>query len=577
MIQQDALDILKTGASVFLTGEPGSGKTHTVNLYVAWLRERGIAPAITASTGIAATHIGGMTIHSWSGIGVRKELTQRDIHAIAANRRIAKRIEGAHVLIIDEVSMLAAETLSMIEAVCRHIRGKTVPFGGLQVVLVGDFFQLPPVTVNQVRNRQDYAAPAPSQRQPSESEHSTIAYAFRSPAWESIDPIICYLSEQYRQEDKLFLEILASIRSGEITDQIREALLSRQAKEYRSLENLPKLYSHNFDVDRVNAERLAAIPGKEIIFAMQYRGPESFVATLKRGCLSPETLTLKVGARVMFTKNSHSGAYVNGTIGEIEGFDEEDYPIVRTKGGRRVVAEPEEWSMADGPRTLARITQIPLRLAWALTIHKSQGMTLEEAVMDLSGVFEYGQGYVALSRVKSLAGLHLLGLNDHALQVDPAIIVKDADFKQCAEKARVRHRAMSEDERQRRAQDFIHACGGSMQGKRIRTDMRKKPPRGATLEVTLALFANKHSVAQIAQERGLAISTIFSHLSNLYMAGRIEQKDLERMVSPILQRALPVIHAAFGELGAERLAPIHEKFGGRYSYEDLRLARLLMK
>lgn len=145
MTQDEALAILTTGTNVFLTGKPGSGKTHTVNRYVRWLRDHEIEPAITASTGIAATHIGGYTIHSWSGIGVRHHLTAHDLGHIAGNRRVVRRVRAAQVLIIDEVSMLAAQTLSMVETVCRKIRGEETPFGGLQVVLVGDFFQLPPV------------------------------------------------------------------------------------------------------------------------------------------------------------------------------------------------------------------------------------------------------------------------------------------------------------------------------------------------------------------------------------------------------------------------------------------------
>jgi ATP-dependent exoDNAse (exonuclease V) alpha subunit len=145
MSQDEALAILKTGANVFLTGEPGSGKTHTTNAYVAYLRAHNIEPAITASTGIAATHIKGMTIHSWSGIGIKERLSNYDLDKIASTERVAKRIAHAHVLIIDEVSMLSASVFEMVEAVCRVVRRNSRPFGGLQVVLVGDFFQLPPV------------------------------------------------------------------------------------------------------------------------------------------------------------------------------------------------------------------------------------------------------------------------------------------------------------------------------------------------------------------------------------------------------------------------------------------------
>src|SRR3989344_3672604 len=155
MTQAEALAILKTGANVFLTGEPGSGKTHTVNQYVAYLRSSGIEPAITASTGIAATHIGGFTIHSWSGIGVRRVLTPYDLDHIGQNRNIVRRVGNARILIIDEISMLSATALNMVDAVCREIRRNQEPFGGLQVVLVGDFFQLPPISLREDRENQE--------------------------------------------------------------------------------------------------------------------------------------------------------------------------------------------------------------------------------------------------------------------------------------------------------------------------------------------------------------------------------------------------------------------------------------
>src|SRR3989344_4328290 len=145
MRQSQVLDTMKSGVNIFLTGEPGSGKTYVVNQYVSYLRSHGIEPAITASTGIAATHIGGLTIHSWSGLGVKKELSRSEVAAIATNRRIVKRLAAAKILIIEEVSMLPPEVLALVDAVCQKIKKNSAPFGGLQIILVGDFFQLPPV------------------------------------------------------------------------------------------------------------------------------------------------------------------------------------------------------------------------------------------------------------------------------------------------------------------------------------------------------------------------------------------------------------------------------------------------
>ena len=213
MTQAEALAILKTGANVFLTGEPGSGKTHTVNQYVAWLRARGIEPAITASTGIAATHIGGFTIHSWSGIGVRRDLTKYDLDRIGQNRNVVRRVGNARILIVDEVSMLSARTFSMVDAVCREIRRSQEPFGGLQTILVGDFFQLPPVNKrNEDEDIQESLSPKTHREQ----------FAFFAPAWGALNPIVCYLSEQHRQEDAAFLEFLSAVRHAAVAEPLRE-------------------------------------------------------------------------------------------------------------------------------------------------------------------------------------------------------------------------------------------------------------------------------------------------------------------------------------------------------------------
>ncbi len=455
MTQEDALTILKTGANVFLTGEPGSGKTHTVNAYVAWLRAHGIEPAITASTGIAATHIGGMTIHSWSGIGIRKTLSAYDLDRIAQTERIVRHVRGAATLIIDEVSMLSAQTLSMVDAVCREVRGSERAFGGLQVVLVGDFFQLPPVVT---------AVEAPEDEDLFEgTEAKRSSFAFGSSAWESLNPVVCYLTEQHRQEDAVFLEILSAIRRGTVTPEHRERLMT-PGKTVAA--NAAQLFSHNADVNQINDAELAKISETAHTFIMQAHGSEGMVAALKRGCLSPEVLALKVGARVMFTKNDIGArSYVNGTLGVVTGFAKENgYPVVRTHSGRSLVVEPAEWRIDDAGRTLARINQLPLRLAWAMTVHKSQGMSLDAAHMDLSQAFEYGQGYVALSRVRTLEGLSLAGLNERALEVHPEIREQDELFREQSDAAQEAFAHIPSVELTHMQEQFVRASGGTVGG-----------------------------------------------------------------------------------------------------------------
>jgi ATP-dependent DNA helicase PIF1 len=239
MTQSQALAILKTGAHVFLTGEAGSGKTHTINQYTDYLRHHEIDFAVTASTGIAATHIHGMTIHSWSGIGVQSTLDDEALKHIAENRYVAKRIKKAKVLIIDEVSMLDGRVLSLVEQVCRRVRKLGLPFGGLQVVLVGDFFQLPPV---------------------SGKDKHQAEFAFESEVWQALRPTVCYLSEQHRQEDQAFLRILSAIRRNEFDEEHFERISERIIESVDLPDDMTRLYSHNANVDTLNATELKCMP-----------------------------------------------------------------------------------------------------------------------------------------------------------------------------------------------------------------------------------------------------------------------------------------------------------------------------
>jgi ATP-dependent DNA helicase PIF1 len=437
MTQSEALSILKLGVNVFLTGEPGAGKTHTINEYIKWLRERGVEPAVTASTGIAATHVNGMTIHSWSGIGIKKRVTDWDIEMIQSREKTAQRIVQAKVLIIDEISMLDAETLNSVDRVLRVLRqpvlAEAKPFGGLQVIFVGDFFQLPPV-----------------------SREGEARFAFDSQAWKEANPVVCYLSEQHRQGSGEFLDLLAAIRSNDMQEVHYETIRSRMKKV--GGKKATRLHTHNAEADAINTESLSEVKGTSRVFHMTSKGSRTLVEALKQNCLSPETLTLKIGASVMFTRNNFEMGYVNGTLGEVVDFAPSGYPIVKTKNGR-IEATLGEWSVADGAKILAQIKQVPLRLAWAITVHKSQGMSLDAAIIDLSKAFEFGQGYVALSRVRSLEGLFLEGFNDRALMLHPEIVEQDTIFRRKSDAARARIISIEKKEREGMEQNFLKAIG----------------------------------------------------------------------------------------------------------------------
>jgi ATP-dependent exoDNAse (exonuclease V) alpha subunit len=411
MKQSTALTVLKTGANVFLTGEAGSGKTYTINLFKDFLRSKYKTVAVTASTGIAATHINGITIHSFSGLGIKEKIEQKDLDTIASKKHVVDQIQNADVLIIDEISMLSAQVLDNVERIISYIRGGVFDdraFGGMQVIFVGDFYQLPPV-----------------------DKKGIAKFAFESDAWKKAKPVTCYLDEQHRQSDPVFTDILNSLRHGTITEEHKRLICANNVSEIPKT----KLFTHNRDVDDLNEKELRKMDGDAYIYDMQYNENswnKFLIETLKKGCLSPETLILKKGALVMFTRNNFKDGetnYVNGTIGTVIDLDGTCI-TVRTKQGAVIhLTERAKWSIGEDEDEKASISQFPLRLAWAVTIHKSQGMSLDSAVIDLSNCFEYGQGYVALSRVCSLCGLFLEGINPMAFKMHPQVIEQDKLFR----------------------------------------------------------------------------------------------------------------------------------------------------
>ncbi len=400
MTQDQALTILKTGANVFLTGPAGSGKTYVLNKFVAEMRAQGKNVAVTASTGIAATHMDGVSIHSWAGIGIHESLSLAQAKAIAAKEKTADAIKTADILVIDEISMLDRFRLDAVQTVCMIARQSAHPFGGLQVVLCGDFFQLPPV------NRTG----------------PELHFAFKSNAWHAMDIKICYLQEQHRQEDGEFLNLLSAIRGNSVEQEHFELLQTRHNAKIRSGLKPTRLFTHNIDVDLINTKELEKLPGDEEVFPMYSEGPKKLVESLMKGCLAPEELVLKVGAAVMFVKNNFAKGYVNGTLGVIERFDAEGNPLVKTFSGKEILVEQASWGIEEPGKEKAKIYQLPLRLAWAITIHKSQGMTLDAAEIDLRKSFVEGMGYVALSRVRSLSGISLLGVNEMSMRINKEVI-----------------------------------------------------------------------------------------------------------------------------------------------------------
>lgn len=493
MNQEKALAILKSGKNVFLTGSAGTGKTFVLNQYIEYLKARKIRVAITASTGIAATHMNGMTIHSWAGIGVKEQLTSAQLVSMKTKKYLRDQLEKAKVLIIDEISMLHKTQLGLVDEVLKYFKDSSEPFGGVQVVLCGDFFQLPPIG--------------------NSGELSRDKFAFMSESWVHSKFEVCYLTEQYRQNDNKLNAILNEIRSGALSDKNYQVLKDASSNKLEMVVEPTKLYTHNFDVDKINAEYLGKIPGLAKKFKAKTKGNRNLIETLKNSVLAGEELELKIGAKVMFVKNNLEKGYVNGTLGQIDSYNDKGLPVVKINKGKLVAVESEDWTLYDDQgKTLANYNQIPLRLAWAITVHKCQGMTLDAAEIDLSKTFEKGQGYVALSRLKKLENLQLHGLNEMALKVDSLALKADKRFRELAEEVDNKY---TFDELEKEAFEFVKKCGGTVDKEEIRKNKQKlkqSKTKESTYDITLSYLKQKLPLEKIAEKRGVSLGTISGHL-----------------------------------------------------------------
>lgn len=547
MTQKEALDILKTGENIFLTGPAGSGKTYVLNEYINLLKERGVEVGVTASTGIAATHIGGTTIHSWAGIGINDNMSDSDIRELFKKKYLNKRLERTSVLIIDEISMLHHFRLDMVDKVCKMFKESTEPFGGMQVIFTGDFFQLPPIA------------------RFGEEAH----FVYKSNIWNNMDLKICYLDEQYRHNDDVFVGLLNDIRCNNIGERVSELLNKRHNAKIESTETPTKLYTHNADVDTINKKELDKLPGNDKIFETKSRGARALVDTLKRSCLAPEYLHLKKNAIVMFVKNNFEKGYVNGTLGKIVDFEFSDeyggeLPIVETIKGEKILAEPESWRIEEEGKTKAEITQIPLRLAWAITIHKSQGMSLDAVEVDLSKAFVKGQGYVALSRVRTLSGLRLMGFNETALLVDDEVLHFDNSLIESSKNTAEKFKNLDDSTKNKKQEEFLSKISNQI----------KKEEKISTYEKTRLLLEEEFSVNEIAKKREMTKDTIVGHIEKLKKLNICP--DIKYIEKTIEKERLEKIKKAFEKTGDTKLSPVKSILDNSFSFDEIRLARLFL-
>ncbi|MFA6183814.1 MAG: helix-turn-helix domain-containing protein [Parcubacteria group bacterium] len=574
MKQEIAFKILCSGENVFLTGSAGTGKTFVINQYIDYLRERGVEPAIVAPTGIAASHIGGKTIHSFFSVGIREYIDDYYLGWMKRQLFLQKRLKNLKVLIIDEISMVSPELFISMDRILRAFQDENKPFGGIQVVLSGDFFQLPPVS----------------------KIFKEIKFVWQTDLWKNSNLKICYLKEKFRQSDDVLINILDEIRAGEVSEDSMDIFRSRYKKKLADNFTITKLYTHNIDVDRINNEELDKLAGRAVIFKASTKGSKQNIEKIFKGSLVNEEVRLRKEATVIFIKNNYEEGYINGTLGKIIGFQKEkNLPIVEILSGRKIVVSPEEWVLEDEKgKVKAVVKQFPLKLAWALTIHKSQGMTLDAAEIDLSKTFEIGQGYVALSRIKSIEGLRLMGLNDIALKVDELVLEMDEFIREESSFNFQEFQNIKETKIIEISEKFIIRIGGEIieqdtKNKKQETNKNQKinhdklKTRG-TLEITKRMVGSKKTIEEIAKERNLSRETVIKHLGQIkkllpeidldYLRPKGESlKLILKVVEDIKKKNNPDDFSLDGQI---RLKPIFEALDEKISYDEIKLALLFL-
>ena len=428
--QSAALRAVQQGRNLFMTGAGGTGKSHTIRAVVSWARDAGLRCSVTAMTGCAALllGLGAKTLHSWAGIGLAREAPHELAEYVKRNRRAARRWIDTQLLIVDEISMMTPELLEKLDLVGRRIRKRhDLPFGGLKILFAGDFCQLPPVT---------------------KGVSGEITFVFESPVWPTVIQETVELVQILRQRDPVFQQLLGEARMGRLTPESIKVLEDRMGLPWQENDIRPTLlFTRNAEVDAINKKNMAALEGEHRRFEVQTavmdkqvrKAGDAYVAASMVGPDDPDVaialekldtdapydphLDLAVGAQVMLIVNmDQERGLVNGSRGVVTSFTPGGLPMVRflaTQGS--VIVDCANWWLTDYDG-IGR-SQIPLRVAYAITIHKSQGATLDSALVDIgSSTFEYGQAYVALSRVQTLFGLYVWKLDPRKIRAHPSVV-----------------------------------------------------------------------------------------------------------------------------------------------------------
>lgn len=394
--QTYALELCDSGENVFLTGGAGSGKSFVIREFMKNKDDKQLP--ILASTGAAAVLLGGRTFHSFFGLGIMEGGAQATLKRVLQNKATLKRIKKVEGVIIDEISMIPGEALMVAELLAQAARESTLPWGGMRIIAVGDFGQLPPVA--RFGQKRDWC--------------------FLNEVWQKTDFQVCELKLNQRIQNNEFLNVLGDIREGQLTERVREFLQERT--QFHD-EDHPgtRLFPRRDQSEIYNQKKLAEINEDEVVIDSIYLGEQKYIDILGKSAPVPSQLKLKVGCRVLFLKNDMQKRWVNGTRGTLV-HHESDHLVVKKDGGREVKVEKISFSLLDADANVkASVIQFPVNLAYATTIHKSQGATLDELWCDLGSLWEPGHAYVALSRLRDPSGLHIVRWSPRSFIVDPEV------------------------------------------------------------------------------------------------------------------------------------------------------------
>ncbi|HTL48369.1 MAG TPA: PIF1 family ATP-dependent DNA helicase [Verrucomicrobiae bacterium] len=393
--QQHGLRLLTDScANIFITGGAGTGKSFLIREYLAHTEDD--VPVI-ASTGAAAILVGGRTFHSFFGLGIMQGGPKAVFDKAVRNSRLKKRLRDARTLIIDEISMLSSETLDTAEAVARAVRQSQEPWGGIRIIAVGDFAQLPPISRGAER-----------------------MWGFQGPAWERSVFQTVVLREVKRTRDAAFLEVLEEIRWGALTEKTEAFLNGRLTMEEELESDVPHLFPRRVQTEAFNKAKLAEIPLAARLYDTEYGGAQPYMERLMKEAPIPPSLELKEGALVMLRVNDPKQRFINGTVGHV--VDMTDETLCVQVRGRRMEINKFTFSIQDEDgHEVAFAHNFPVNLAYASTIHKIQGTTLDRVHVDLKSLWEPGQAYVALSRARNGSGVSLSGWEARSIIADSAV------------------------------------------------------------------------------------------------------------------------------------------------------------